>query len=355
VVKRHGRNINVISPKIGLHPLVRAYTDILAMTRLQPKEVSHKIQADFAMDSMFLQSRPVRDIITEQISHRVRLIRHDGIQKQPNQKNISIQFTHDVVSFKKKHLLRLPNDFQPCLIESETHLLELGRTLEKLGHLCGKKHELQTDFPHEYDDVQDGSHYKHLDARREKEKATSNHNTREGVKANTVVFTPLSLLYNLCSSAKLDGNVCGSPDGTHGLISKDYKVIGFGVYHIGTEGIKRFHPLAYALAMGKLELVSILLLHYVKCAARDLFGLNPRFKGGIISDHTEVFVNAFQELFPKDQVLQCFPHIVQKFRIDAKREGNRQYMKLLKSNQSFWLWDKAEEDVCMLRGCRSHV
>ncbi len=91
----------------------------------------------------------------------------------------------------------------------------------------------------------------------------------------------------------------------------------------------------------------------MKCAARDLFGINPRFKGGIISDHTEVFVNAFQEIFPKDQVLQCFPHIIRKFRIDAKREGNGQYMKLLKNNQSFWLWDKAEEDVYMLRGCRS--
>jgi hypothetical protein len=99
VVKRHGGNINVISPKIGLHPLVRAYTDILAMTRLQPKEISRKIQADFAMDPMFLQSCPVRDIIKEQISHRIRLIRHDGIKKQLNQKNISIQFTHDVVSF----------------------------------------------------------------------------------------------------------------------------------------------------------------------------------------------------------------------------------------------------------------
>ena len=359
VVKRHGGIINVVSPKIGLHPLVRAYTDILSMTRLQPKEISRKIQADFAMDPMFLQSRPVRDIITQQISHRIRLIRHDGIRKHPNQKNISIQFTQDVVSFKRKHLLRLPNDFKPSLIESETHLLELGRTLEKSGHLCGKKHQLQTDFPHrdlivlEYDDVQEGSRYKQLDARREKEKATSNHNTREGVKANTVVFTSLSLLYNLCSSAKLDWNVCGSADGTHGLISNDYKVIGFGVYHIGTEGIKRFHPLAYALATGELELVSILLLHYVKCAARELFGLNPRFKGGIISDHTEVFVNAFQEIFPQDQVLQCFPHIIRKFRIDAKREGNGQYMKLLKNNQSFWLWDKAEEDVYMLRGCRS--
>jgi hypothetical protein len=103
----------------------------------------------------------------------------------------------------------------------------------------------------------------------------------------------------------------------------------------------------------ELELVCNLLLHYVKCAACDLFGLNPRFKGGIISDHTEVFVNAFQEVFPNDQVLQCFPHIIWKFQIDAKREGNGQYMKLLKNSQSFWLWDKAEEDVYMLRGCRS--
>jgi hypothetical protein len=101
VVKRHGGNINIISPKIGSHSLVRAYTDILAMTRLQPKEISRKIQADFAMNPMFLQSCSVQDIITQQISHRICLIHHDGIQKQPNQKNISIQFTHDVVSFKK--------------------------------------------------------------------------------------------------------------------------------------------------------------------------------------------------------------------------------------------------------------
>jgi hypothetical protein len=54
------------------------------------------------MDPMFLQqSRPVRDIITQQMSHQIRLIRHDGIQKHPNQKNIPIEFTQDVVTFKK--------------------------------------------------------------------------------------------------------------------------------------------------------------------------------------------------------------------------------------------------------------
>jgi hypothetical protein len=85
-----------------------------------------------------------------------------------------------------------------------------------------------------------------------------------------------------------------------------------------------------------------------------LFGLTPQFKGGIINDHTpEVFVNAFQENFPNDQVLQCFPHIIGKFWIDGKREGNGQYMKLLQNNQTTWLWDLAEEDVYMLWGCCS--
>jgi hypothetical protein len=130
-------------------------------------------------------------------------------------------------------------------------------------------------------------------------------------------------------------------------------VIGFGVYHIGTEGIKHFHSLAYALATEELEIVSILLLHYIKCVAQDLFGLTPQFKGGIISDPTEVFVNAFQEMFPDDQVLQYFPHNIQKFPIDGKREGNGQHIKLLENNQTTWLWGLAEEDVYMLRGCRS--
>jgi hypothetical protein len=124
--------------------------------------------------------------------------------------------------------------------------LELARSPEKLGHLYGKKHEPTSDFPHcdlivlEYADFEESSRYKFLDARREKEKAASNQTTRESVKANTVVFPSLALLYNLCSSAKLDWEVCGSADGTHGLLSKDYKVIGFGVYHVAPDGVKRW-------------------------------------------------------------------------------------------------------------------
>jgi hypothetical protein len=131
VAKRNDGIYKVILPKIGLHPLVRAYTDILSMTKLEPKEISRKLQKDFAMDPMFIKSRPVRDIITQQIRSRVRLIRSEQVLNDPTQKNTSIQYTHDVVSFKEKHLLRLPKDFQPQIIDSETHLLELAQTLQK--------------------------------------------------------------------------------------------------------------------------------------------------------------------------------------------------------------------------------
>jgi hypothetical protein len=244
--KKRDSKLNVVSPRIGLPPLVRAYTDALAMTKLQPKHICRKIQIDFESHPMFLQSRQVRDTITDQMKERIRLVRKQIVEKDPMKKNISIKYTHDVVALKNKHRLRLPLGFSPQVIESETHLLELARSLEKLGHLYGKKHEPTSDFPHhdlivlEYADVEESSRYKLLDAQREKEKAASNQTTRESVKANTVVFTSLALLYNLCSSAKLNWEVCGSADGTHGLLSNDYKVIGFGVYHMAPDGVKRF-------------------------------------------------------------------------------------------------------------------
>jgi hypothetical protein len=200
----------VVSPRIGLHPLDWPYTDALAMTKFQPKQICRKIQIDFESHPMFLQSRQVRDIITDQMKERIPLVRKQIVEKDPMKKNISIEYTHDVVAFKNQHRFLLPLGFLPQVIESETHLLELAGSLEKSVHLYGKKHKPTSDFPHrdliflEYADVEESSRYKLLDAQGEQEKAASNQTTRESVKANTVVFTSLALLYNLCSSAKLD-------------------------------------------------------------------------------------------------------------------------------------------------------
>jgi hypothetical protein len=108
------------------------------MTSLGPKEISRKIEADFFMDPMFTQSRSAWDVIPKQIQESIGLICREEGGKDPLQKNPAIQYTHDVVTFKEKHLLRLPNDFKPHLIESETLLLEMAHRLEKSGHLCRK-------------------------------------------------------------------------------------------------------------------------------------------------------------------------------------------------------------------------
>jgi hypothetical protein len=81
--KKRDSNLRVVSPRIGLHPLVRAYTDALAMTKLEPKQICRKIQIDFERHPMFLQSRQVRDIIRDQIKERIRLVRKQFAQKVP--------------------------------------------------------------------------------------------------------------------------------------------------------------------------------------------------------------------------------------------------------------------------------
>jgi hypothetical protein len=158
----------------------------------------------------------------------------------------------------------------------------------------------------------------------------------------------------LCGAYALDWQVCGSADGTFNCCSNDYKLIGIGLFSINIDGTKRFHPLVYALAQGEIELVALIAMHHMKEASKDLFGLTPRFKGGLISDHTEVFTNAFHNIFPDDMLLQCFPHIIRKFRIDGAREGNGVYYQHLSGkNPPSWLYDVAENDVYLLRECRT--
>jgi hypothetical protein len=110
----------------------------------------------------------------------------------------------------------------------------------------------------------------------------------------------------------------------------------------------------YALAQGEIELVALIALHHFKEASQKIFGLTPRFKGGLVSDHTEVFTNAFPNIFPDDLLLQCFPHIIRKFRIDGAREGNGAYYRYLSGkNDPSWLNEVAENDVYQLRECRT--
>jgi hypothetical protein len=68
VAKKRDSNLKVVSPHVGLHPLVGMCTDILAMTKLEPEQINHKIQGDFVREPMLLHSSPrIRNIITKQM------------------------------------------------------------------------------------------------------------------------------------------------------------------------------------------------------------------------------------------------------------------------------------------------
>jgi hypothetical protein len=146
--KKRDSKLNAWFPPVLVFIPWFGHTLTLAMTKLPPKQICRKIQIHFESHPMFLQSRQVRDIITDQMKEGIRLVRKQIVEKDPMKKNISIEYTHDVVAFKNKHGLRLPLGFSPQVIESEMHLLELARNLEKSGHLYGKKHEPTSDFPH---------------------------------------------------------------------------------------------------------------------------------------------------------------------------------------------------------------
>jgi hypothetical protein len=330
-------------PKAGLPPLVKAITEQFSLEPdLGPNDVFRKIYTIFRLDPLWSQA-DTRKILKKQVNQRTRSIR----RKSPNQ--ISIVFTQDLLRFKETHKLCLPGDHVAQPVSNEIHLAELARRLEQRGYLRGRK--FQKGVPHQdlivlqySESIQNNSRFRELVAKRKK----------EFVLANTVVFSSLALLWNICGDNDLDWQVCGGADGTFNCCSNDYKLIGIGLFSINTDGTKRFHPLVYALAQGEIELVALIALHHLKEASQRIFGLTPRFKGGLVSDHTEVFTNAFHSIFPEDQLLQCFPHIIRKFRIDGAREGNGAYYRYLSGkNKPSWLNEVAENDVYQLRECRT--
>jgi hypothetical protein len=65
--KRDSSSLKVVSPRLGLSPLGRVHTNIIALTKLEPKEISHKIQVDFVRNPMFQHFlQPFSDIITNE-------------------------------------------------------------------------------------------------------------------------------------------------------------------------------------------------------------------------------------------------------------------------------------------------
>jgi hypothetical protein len=329
----------------GLPIHFRDMVDIFAQDRaLEPMQIWRKVSKDIPAFEEFLISNGnlVYNKMKCQVLGRIKYVRRVDVTKEP------LKYTSDLLSFKRAHQLTVPNDFQPQPILSEEHLLLVAANLERKGHLTGVKYEADI-RPHRQMVVLD---YPDMGTDVAERFVFLMKNRHDAPKENMVVFTSLALLSTICFGIALDWEICLSADGTHNIASNDYKLITIGVVNIMPEGTKRLHPLAYAWCPGELEVCVLVALHHIKTAVAQVFGIHPVFRGGMISDRSEVYVNAFKSVFPGNAVLQCYAHIIRKFIVDGKREHNGSYRSHVKGHTG-WLQMTAKVDVSNLRLCRT--
>jgi hypothetical protein len=262
--------------------------------------------------------------------------------------------------FQRKHLLDLDvveqcDRFVPELVTGDQETINFAQTLDQNGFLTGKK--LEGAFPHRelivLDDpsVEENERYQEL-------VSSASAQTGPDPRGRTMVFTSIALLTNLCWCDQIGWKVTGSADGTHNVTSEDFTLIVFGFFNINQRGSRQFRPVASCVAEGEREIAALILLLNVRRAARILFGINiPAILGGLVSDHTYVFVNAFKSVF-EGLLLQCFTHISRKF-MSCETSGNGTYLKyvenLSRDEAIAWLTGIAYSDVVALHLCPTQM
>ena len=117
---------------------------------------------------------------------------------------------------------------------------------------------------------------------------------------------------------------------------------------------RSFHPLVYCFGEGEREIVALHAFLNLKVALKRLFGIhNVVFKRGLVSDASPVFVNSVATAFAGTPLLQCYPHIIRKFKVQD-RKGNGGYkMYLSKDNPQQWMTEEAEPAIRRCSLCKT--
>jgi hypothetical protein len=140
--------------------------------------------------------------------------------------------------------------------------------------------------------------------------------------------------------AKYDGNMMACIDSSHGGDSGGGKLQSFGfvtnTWHgRGSQYRRSYVPLIFARILNENEAGAVLMLATLLFTVRKLFGVVLDVSGGLISDHANSFVNAYQKVFPGRKVGQCFPHIIMKVKDQTyrRKRGTPGYLKYVSSRQ----------------------
>eukprot|EP00536_Pseudo-nitzschia_multiseries_P016215 jgi/Psemu1/45351/gm1.45351_g len=164
-----------------------------------------------------------------------------------------------------------------------------------------------------------------------------------------VCFSSLSLLYNVVRCRILSYQVTASADGFHGTCSNNWHVLTFGVFAPKEDGSRSYRPFLFILCPSEKEIYFTAGLLVLVRFIDGLFGVRDfNFEGGIVTDHTKVFVTPCTVAFPFSVNLQCFPHIHRKFLI-GKANGDYSTHSMDKK----WFQGSAASDVQSLYQCIS--
>jgi hypothetical protein len=335
-----------------------AVKQILSVTpSLQPSQVARNLEQRFNYHPLYRTSKGIYRMIDGQT---VNFVRREKEKYSPKEMESvkRVKYAGDVWEYIQMHCIRYDKldeiQWKPQLRFGPEWIRAMSVELKAKGVLSGIG--FYSSLPDrdlvvlDSDEVERDTHWQFLVKSKE-----STHTTGPDPRRRTVVFTSMALLGNAVWCERMNWEVGACCDGTHGMSKSEYKLITLGIYGFSTEtGSRTFHPLVYGFGEGEREIVALHVFLNLKIALRELFGIGDfSFKWGVVSDAAAVFVNSIAHAFPGTPHLQCYPHIIRKFKVHD-RKGNGSYIKHLSANKSkAWMSEEAESAVRRCSLCKT--
>ncbi len=365
--------------RIGLHPILKDAVDREGnMDRYKlprPDKMLRRIREQYACNVDTLFPGGCLSIVCNQIKVYWRGKRKK-LLKDGDPERILVQYLPDIQTFFLKHTLVIPRSFmvvsyiptvqETCLFAEKLFLSGTNSVLYKksgspdstqLAVVCSStrtaEHEMICLAIPSLEDPDYGSIVL---------KATEKDDSSGPNKAqdHIVVFSSMNLLRQYTIVYHDYGNmVMACIDSTHaGGDSSGGKLMSFGIVsHLknGNKGSDYRHgyiPLVMARVLEENQESALFMLSALGKAVRDLFGLKLEFKGGLISDHANSFVNAYINFFPDCPRGQCFPHVLLKVKDQRgrRKRGSPGYLSYNKTRKNLKV---ATKDVKNMHRCKT--
>eukprot|EP00536_Pseudo-nitzschia_multiseries_P004356 jgi/Psemu1/9835/gm1.9835_g len=291
--------------------------------KLKPKAMAGEVlKALVQEESPSVSSPELRSMLVNKLKNKIK--RHFIRERMLGTRSSNVTYLKDLFETKQVMGLTLPQHANPS-IQLEDNLKQWGSSLFDKGYLRKNL-------------------YAHLQKLQGQSKKSD-----DQVWDKIVCFSSLSLLYNVVRCRILSYQVTASADGFHGTCSNNWHVLTFGVFAPKEDGSRSYRPFLFILCPSEKEIYFTAGLLVLVCFIDGLFGVRDfNFEGGIVTDHTEVFVTPCTVAFPFSVNLQCFPHLHRKFLI-GKANGDYSTHSMDKK----WFQGSAASDVQSLYQCIS--